>query len=164
MNRTLLLAALLALPVTAIAQDQAPPPAQPAPSAQPAPMAPPTTPDEFVAQRQARMGRGGGNLASQKQVLDAHGDLTTLTPRIERLVQWAQELPTYFPEGSNTAASGAKPEVWSDRPGFHAAAERFRTAVQALAAPAAANDHAAFATAWAAARASCQACHDSYKN
>lgn len=160
MKRPLLLAALLAIPVTAIAQDQ--PPA-PAPAPAPAQMAPPTTPDEFVTQRQARMARGGGNLASQKQVLDAHGDLTTLTPRIERLIEWAQALPGFFPAGSDTAASGAKPEVWSDRAGFEAAAERFRTAVQALAAPAAANDHAAFLTAWTAARATCNACHDSYK-
>jgi cytochrome c556 len=159
MKRTLLLAvALLAIPLTAFAQEQAPP----APAA-PAPMAAPTTPDEFVTQRQARMARGGGALAMMKQTLDAHGDLATLAPRIERLTQWAQDLPTMFPEGSDTAASGAKPEVWSDHAGFQAAAERFRAAVQALAAPAAANDHAAFLTAWTAARASCQSCHDAYK-
>lgn len=154
MKRTLLLIALVAIPVTAIAQEQAAPP----------PLAPPTTPDEFVAQRQARMGRGGGALAQMKQVLDANGDLTTLAPRIERLTQWATDLPAMFPQGSNTAASEAKPEVWSDRAGFNAAAERFRTAVQALAAPAAANDHAAFQAAWTAARASCQSCHDGYKS
>lgn len=161
MKRSLLLAvALLAVPITALAQEQVPP--APAPAA-PAPMAPPTTPDEFVTQRQARMARGGGNLASQKQVLDANGDLTTLTPRIERLIQWSVDLPTMFPEGSNTAASGAKPEVWSDRAGFAAAAANFQTAVRALAAPAAANDHAAFLTAWTAAHAACSACHDAYK-
>jgi cytochrome c556 len=153
MRRTLLLIALIAIPVTAIAQEQAAPP----------PLAPPTTPDEFVAQRQARMGRGGGALALMKQTLDANGDLTTLAPRVERLTQWAQDLPTMFPEGSDTAASGARPEVSSDRAGFQAAADRFRTAVQALAAPAAANDHAAFLTAWTAAKATCNACHDSYK-
>jgi cytochrome c556 len=157
MKRPLLLAALLAIPMTAIAQDQ------PAPAPAPAQMAPPTTPDEFITQRQARMARGGGNLASQKQVLDANGDLATLSPRIERLIEWAQALPTYFPEGSNTAASGAKPEVWSDHAGFQAAADRFRTAVQALAAPAAANDHAAFLTAWTAAHDACSGCHTAYK-
>jgi len=156
MKRPLLLAvALLAIPITALAQEQAPAP--------PAPMAPPTTPDEFVTQRQARMARGGGNLASLKQVADANGDLTALTPRIERLIQWSVDLPTMFPEGSNTAASGAKPEVWSDHAGFQAAAERFQTAVRALAAPAAANDHAAFLTAWTAAHDACSACHDAYK-
>ena len=154
MNRTLLLIALVAIPVTAIAQEQAAPP----------PMAPPTTPDEFVAQRQARMARGGSALALMKQTLDANGDLTTLAARIEGLTQWAQDLPTMFPEGTNIAASGAKPEVWSDHAGFQAAADRFRTAVQALAAPAAANDHAAFLTAWTAAHDACSACHDAYKN
>jgi cytochrome c556 len=152
----LLAVALLAIPITALAQEQAPAP--------PAPMAPPTTPDEFVTQRQARMARGGGALAMMKQTLDANGDLTTLAPRIERLNQWAQDLPTMFPEGSNIAASGAKPEVWSDHAGFQAAADRFRTAVQALAAPAAANDHAAFLTAWTAAHDACSACHDAYKD
>jgi cytochrome c556 len=162
MKRTLLLIALVAIPVTAIAREQA----SPAPSAPQAPptMAPPTTPDEFVAQRQARMGRGGGNLASLKQVADANGDLTTLTPRIERLIQWSVDLPPMFPEGSNTPASEAKPEVWSDHAGFQAAAERFQTAVRALAAPAAANDHAAFLIAWTAAHDACSACHDAYKN
>jgi cytochrome c556 len=74
------------------------------------------------------------------------------------------DLPTLFPEGSNIPASEAKPEVWSDHAGFQAAADRFRTAVQALAAPAAANDHAAFLTAWTAAHDACSACHDAYKN
>lgn len=156
MKRPLLLIALVAIPVTAIAQDQATPPP-------PAPMAPPATPDEFVAQRQARMARGGGNLASLKQVAEANGDLTALTPRIERLIQWSVDLPTLFPAGSSTAASEARPEIWSDHAGFQAAAERFQTAVRALAAPAAANDHAAFLTAWTAARDACSACHDAYK-
>ena len=166
MKRTLLLIALVAIPVTAIAQEQAAPPVAPSgpPAAQVVPPPAPSTPDEFVAARQARMARGGGNLASLKQVADANGDLTTLTPRIERLIQWSVDLPTMFPEGSNTAASGAKPEVWSDHAGFQAAAERFQTAVRALAAPAAANDHAAFMTAWTAAHDACSACHDAYKD
>ena len=44
----LFLVALIAIPVTAIAQEQAAPPSS-APQAAPPPMAPPTTPDEFVA-------------------------------------------------------------------------------------------------------------------
>jgi cytochrome c556 len=151
MRRTLLLTiALLAIPITAIAQEQTPPPA-------------PTTPDEFVAQREANMGRGGGALAAMKKAADSGGDLTALAPRIEWLTHWSEELPTFFPEGSDTPASGAQPEVWSDRAGFEAAASRFRTAVAGLAAPAAANDHAAFLTAWTAVQAACDGCHASYK-
>jgi len=148
MRRTLLLAiALVAIPITAIAQDSAP-----------------TTPDGFVKTRVEKMGRGGDEIGVMMETLDSEGDLRTLAPRIERLVQWSQELPTLFPEGSVTAASEARPEVWSERAGFLAAAARFRTAVEALAAPAAANDRAAFAGALTAANDACSACHDSYRN
>ena len=109
------------------------------------------------------MGRGGAAMARMRQTLDANGDLNAVAPQIAYLTQWSQDLPTFFPEGSDTAASGARPEVWSDRPGFEAAAANFRTAVAGLAAPAAANDHAAFLTAWTAVRTACGACHDSYK-
>jgi hypothetical protein len=99
MRRTLLLAAaLIAIPITAIAQEQAPPAA-------------PTTPGEFVKARQANMGRGGGALAAMKQTADSGGDLAALAPRIEWLTHWSEELPTLFPEGSDTAESGARPEA-----------------------------------------------------
>jgi cytochrome c556 len=152
MRRTLLLAAvLIAIPITAIAQEQVPPAA-------------PATPEEFVALRQTNMGQGGAALAAMKQAADAGGDMAALAPRIEWLTHWSEELPTLFPEGSDLAASGARPEVWSDRAGFEAAAGRFQTAVRGLAAPAAAGDRAAFLTAWAAVHAACSGCHDSYKN
>jgi cytochrome c556 len=152
MRRTLLLAAaLVAIPLAAIAQEPRPPAA-------------PTTPEQFVAQRQAKMARGGGALAAMKQAVDSGGELTALAPRIEWLTHWSQELPTMFPEGSDLAVSDARPEVWSDRAGFQQAAERFRTAVGALAAPAAAGDRPAFLAAWTAVRAGCGGCHDNYKN
>jgi cytochrome c556 len=150
---TLLLVALVAIPVTAIAQQEAPPAAP----------ANPTTPDEFVAARQQNMRRGGGALAMMKQTADSGGDLAALAPRIEALTAWTQRLPTLFPEGSGTSSSGARPEIWSDHAGFEAAATRFQTAVQALAAPAAAGDRAAFLAAWTVAHDACSACHDTYK-
>lgn len=151
MRRTLLLAAaLVAIPLAAIAQDHVPPAA-------------PTTPEEFHKAREARMGQGARTMAALKQTADSGGDLAVLAPRIEWLQQWSRELPTLFPEGSDVG-SDAKPEIWSDRAGFNAAAARFQTAAGGLSAPAAANDRAAFLTAFAAVRASCGGCHDSYKN
>ncbi len=150
MRRTLLLAALLAIPMTAIAQQEAVPAA-------------PTTPDEFVKARQQNMARGGGAMAAMKQAIDSGADLTTLAPRIEWLTGWSQRLPTLFPAGSDTAASGARPEVWSAPSDFAAAGAHFSEAVRGLAAPAAANDHGAFAAAWSAVRAACGACHDHFK-
>lgn len=148
MRRTLLLTlALAAIPLTAMAQEQAAP-----------------TPERTVDLRQSKMGQSGGAVSALKKAADAGENLTTLTPRIEWLTQWADELPTLFPEGTDLAGTDARAEVWSDRAGFEAAAARFRTAVRALAAPAAANDRAAFLTAWAEVRANCASCHAAYKN
>lgn len=159
MRRTLLLAAaLLAIPVTAIGQQGTPPPL-------PAPVTPSTmTPEQMVDARQSRMGRSGGILARLKQTVDSHGDLTAFAPQIQWLNQWADEMPTLFPAGTDVAGTDARAEIWSDHAGFTAAAARFKTAAQGLTAPAAANDHAAFLTAWTAFRATCGGCHDSYKN
>jgi cytochrome c556 len=148
MRRLFLLAALVAIPLTAIARQDAPAPG---------------TPEEFVTARVQRMAQGGDALAMMKATLDSGGDLAALAPRIEWLTRWSQELPTLFPAGSDTGSSVALPEVWSDRAGFETAAAHFRTAVEALAAPAAAGDRADFRAAWTAVRASCDACHDHYR-
>jgi cytochrome c556 len=151
MRRTLLLIfTLVTIPLTAIAQEQTPP-------------APPTTPAEFHHAREAKMGQSRQTLIALKQAADSGADLAALAPRIEWLVQWSRALPTLFPEGSDVG-SDARPEIWSDRAGFNEAAAQFQAAVQGLAAPAAANDHAAFLTAWTAVQASCGGCHDNYRN
>ena len=127
MKRILLLgAALAAIPLAAAtAQNEAAPAA-------------PTTPEEFHHARETRMGEGRRTLGALKQAADSGSDLAALAPRIEWLIAWSDELPTLFPEGSE--AGHARPEIWSDRAGFTAAAQRFQTAARALAAPAAAGD------------------------
>lgn len=148
MRRTLLLAAaLVAIPLVAAAQEAAAP-----------------TPEQLVDIRQSKMGRGGGAVAALKKGLDSGAELSTLTPQAEWLVQWADELPTLFPEGSDVAGTDSRPEVWTDRAGFEAAAERFRTATRALAAASAGADRAAFLAAWTEVRANCASCHAGYKN
>ena len=151
MRRTLLLAALVAIPLAAIAQEATPPAA-------------PLTPEQMVDARQSKMGRGGGTVARLKQALDAGTDLTTLAPQTNWLVQWADELPTLFPAGTDVAGTDARAEIWSDPAGFTAATDRFKAATRALAAAAAANDRAAFTTAWTEVRANCSGCHTAYKN
>jgi cytochrome c556 len=150
MRRTLLLGvALAAIPLAAIAQEQAPPAA-------------PTTPQEFHHAREAKMGEGRRTLGALKQAADSGGDLAALAPRIAWLIAWSDELPTLFPEGSE--AGDARPEIWSNQAGFTASAQRFQTATRALAAPAAAGDRPAFLAAWSAVRASCGGCHADYKS
>lgn len=151
MRPTLLLAAVLvAIPLSALAQEQTPAPA-------------PTTPAEHHHLREARMGQGGRALGALKQAAESGADLSTLTPRIQTLVQLGEDLPGLFPAGSGGEGTGAKAEIWSDPEGFQRAYGRFRTATRALATAAAAGDRTAFLAAWTETRASCGGCHDSYR-
>jgi cytochrome c556 len=150
MRRLLLLgAALAAIPLAAIAQEQASAPA-------------PTTPEAFHHAREAKMGEGRRTFAGLKQAADSGADLAALVPRIQSLIAWSDELPTLFPAGSD--AGHTRPEIWSNPAGFAAAAQRFQAATRALAAPAAAGDRPAFLTAWTEVRASCGGCHADYKS
>ncbi|HTU10596.1 MAG TPA: cytochrome c [Allosphingosinicella sp.] len=154
MRRILLLAALIAIPVTAMAQQD--PPAAAERDA--------LTPEQMVDLRQSKMGRGGSTLSRLKQAADAGTDLSTLGEQTRWLADWAEELPRLFAPGTDVAGTDARPEVWSDSAGFAAQAERFRTATRDLAAAAAANDRPAFLAAWTATRATCGSCHEGYKN
>ncbi len=150
MRRALLLsAALAAIPLTAFAQEQTAP-------------ATPTTPEQFHALREAKMAQGGRLLMAMKRVADSDRELNAAIGYIAALIAWSHELPTLFPEGSG--GGDARPEIWSDPTGFAAAAARFQTAADALTAPALANDRPAFQTAWTQVQASCDGCHDSYRN
>jgi cytochrome c556 len=148
MRRMLLLgAALAAIPLAAIAQEQA--------------SAPAPTPHEYHELREAKMGEGRRNFVALKQAADSGGDLAALAPRIQSLIAWSDELPTLFPAGSE--GGHTRPEIWSNPTGFAAAAQRFQAATRALAAPAAAGDRPAFLTAWTEVRASCGGCHADFK-
>jgi len=150
MKPTLLLAAaLVAIPVTAIAQ-------------QDAPAAAPTTPADYHRLREARMGQGGGALGALKRVADSGGDIAAEAARIQILVQLGNDLPTLFPAGSGEGTE-ASPRVWSDPAGFQQAVGRFQTATRALATASTAGDRAAFLTAWTEVRASCGGCHDNFR-
>lgn len=148
-NALLLGAALAAIPITAIAQEAAPAG---------------ITPEQIVKARRASMMMSGGNLAAMKSAAEGNGDLALLVPGARSLAGWAAVLPSMFPEGTNVPPSNAKAEIWSDRPGFEAAARAYGEAAQRLAQTAQSGDRAAFLAAWTEVRGSCGACHDAYKN
>jgi cytochrome c556 len=141
----LLAAALAAIPITAVAQTG-------------------LTPEQIVAARQSAYGLSAANFAQLKAQADAGVDVHTLTFPSRQLARWARTLPTMFPVGTNLPTSHASPSVWSDRAGFEARAAAYAAAAQALAEAAQSGDRAAFLTQWAAVRATCGACHDSYKS
>jgi cytochrome c556 len=145
----LLAAALVAIPITALAQSQAPAS---------------LTPEQIVEARKSAMFLSGGDLAAMKFAAEAGADVKQLVPSSRGLARWARALPSLFPEGSNVAPTKARPEVWSDRAGFEARATAYADAARALAEAAQSGDRAVFMERWADVRGTCGACHDAYKN
>jgi cytochrome c556 len=151
MKRTLLLgAALAAIPLTAAL-------AQP-----PAPAAG-LTPEQIVAARQSAYMLSGGSFAGMKAAAEAGADVRQLAFPSRTLARWARTLPSLFPAGTNLPNSKALPAVWSDRAGFEARAAAFADAARLLAEAAQTGDRAVFLARWAEARATCAACHDTYR-
>lgn len=149
MKRTLLLVATLtAIPFAAAAQNEAPAG---------------LTPEQIVAARQSAYMLSGGAFASMKAAAEAGADVRGLVFPARALARWARTLPTMFPAGTNLPSSKALPAVWSDRAGFEARAAAYADAARLLAEAAQSGDRAAFLTQWTAVRATCAACHDSYR-
>ena len=146
MKRIMLLAAaLVAIPIAAIAQTG-------------------LTPEQIVAARQSAYILSGANFAQMKAQADAGADVHTLVFPARALARWARTLPNMFPAGTNLPTSHALPTVWSDRAGFEAKAADYAAAAQALAQAAQSGDRAAFLTQWNVVRTACGACHDTYKS
>lgn len=121
---------------------------------------------DVIKGRQAAMMLSGAAMASIKGSIDAGQPSAGQRFSTRALSRWAHAVPGMFPAGSGAEAgvqTNAKAEIWSDRAGFEARAADYAAAADRLAELAAGEDAAAFAAQWTAVRASCQACHDSYK-
>ena len=124
---------------------------------------PAADPSGIVKGRQAGMRMSGAIMGGIKGAIDRGDDVKTQAFAARSLAGWAASIPGMFPEGSNVEPTGALPAVWSDAPGFAAKAAAYQAAASKMAAAAQAGDKEAFAAAWAETRATCQACHDTYK-
>jgi|SRR4051812_40291992 cytochrome c556 len=144
-QKMLLAAALIAIPIAAVAQSG-------------------LSPEQIVAARQAAYWLSAANFAQMKAQAEAGADVHSLVFPSRQLARWARTLPTMFPAGTNLPASHALPPVWSNRADFEAKAAAYAAAADALAQAAQTGDRAAFLSQWAAVRATCSACHDIYKN
>ncbi len=85
-------------------------------------------------------------------------------PLTEELSTRAHRLQTLFPEGTETGGNTkAKPEIWSDRPGFITASTNYEVAVDKLNVLAKAGDDAGFADQLKVVGGTCGACHRAYR-
>jgi cytochrome c556 len=91
-------------------------------------------------------------------------DAAPVNAQLQIMVDGAAKIPGLFPPGSNmdsaTAKTLALPTVWSDTPGFQAAAAKFGSDAKTAMA---ATDQASFATAFQTVQADCNACHKTYR-
>lgn len=123
---------------------------------------------DVVAGRKAAMNLSGAAMSGMKATIDAGGSVRTQAFAASGLARWGRAIPGMFPAGTGPelgeGATGAKPEVWANRADFEAKASVFAAEAQKLAELARADDTAGFAAQWTVVRASCQRCHDAYKN
>jgi cytochrome c556 len=86
---------------------------------------------DVVADRQRLMKSLGANWADIQAKAKA-GNIEGIAVNAENLALYAPHIPSYFPEGSGTDKSKAKPEIWQKWPDFQAAAKNLETQAEKL--------------------------------
>lgn len=120
-------------------------------------------PEQLVAGRRATFFLSTRAVGQIKDWTEGGGDQRQARVAAMQLSNWAAALPGMFPAGSGIEESRALPTVWSDRPGFEAAATAYRDSARSLAELIATDDREAAAVAFLAMADNCHACHTSYR-
>ncbi len=155
---TAALAGLLGLGATALAQGAAP--AAPGSAATGPAVSVPA--GAIVAARQSAYDLMQADLNAMKAAVEAKADPKPFALAAAGMQKWVTASPAMFPDGTQ-AGSHAQPAVWTDHPGFVAAAATFSAAARKLQDAAEAGDRAAFATAFGETGQACGACHKTFR-
>lgn len=132
--------------------------------AQQAPV-PGPNPVDIIIGRQAAYDLLQSVVDGMKAGVAAGGDVKMYSDPAKAISAWGHAIPGMFPAGTESGhGTKAKPEVWSDRAGFQAAAAKLSDAADKLAGFADANDKAGFATQFQALGGTCGGCHRAYRN
>jgi len=116
-----------------------------------------------IANRQRLMKNVGANWAEIQNKVKA-GNAEAVAVNAEVLSLHAQRITSYFPEGSLTDKSKAKPEIWQKWPEFQAAAKNLENRAGTLRDQAVAKDAAAVTTTVGTfGRDACGACHTPFR-
>ena len=91
------------------------------------------------------------------------GDFATIAAEAQKIADWAAVMPDYFPEGSGTGDTSARPAIWENFEGFTAAAKANHDAALILLAAAEAGDVNAAKSALGEVGGTCKACHQKFK-
>lgn len=81
----------------------------------------------------------------------------------DEIAETARRMLALFPEGSTGHGSRAKPEIWTDWPGFESEAADFERAVETLRAAVQSGEHTRLDAALADVGKTCSSCHKRFR-
>ena len=112
-----------------------------------------------------RMDRFKASKESVKQLKKSlkTGDWSVIQQEARDLQQWASEMSSFFPEGSNGKPSEAKDNIWSDWEGFLLTVESYQESTEKLVKASISESFEATATAFKGMLRSCKSCHNEFK-
>ena len=116
-----------------------------------------------IEMRQTGLDLLSGTFGGIRAVSAAKGDVKTLEAPAKAMARWAALMPGLFPMGSDTGATKAKPEIWTDMAGFEKAAAALGAAATKLAELAKAGDAEGVEAQIKLVGGACGACHNSYR-
>lgn len=123
------------------------------------------TPEETISLRQANQKRVGELNTSIKKALASGATAASQLGAVKEIDDRARLIKGYFPAGTETGGNTkARPDIWTNRVGFDAAADAYVAAFDRLVVLAQAGDDAGFTAQFATAGATCGACHRVFRS
>ena len=118
---------------------------------------------DVVADRQRLMKLNGASAGDMNNKLKA-GQIEAMAVNAETIAINAQHIASFFPQGSMTDKSNAKPDVWEKKAEFDAAAKTLQTKAEEIRDAARAKDQAKVeALMKDFGRQTCAACHNQFR-
>ena len=116
-------------------------------------------PAATIAERRAGMHRAGVIMRDLRNDILAGRDVAGLASQAQQVVDWAGQLTTLFPPGSEPGDSKAQATIWTDRAGFEAKARAMGEQARRMVSAAEHGDRTDFAKTYRATAAACGQCH-----
>lgn len=130
-------------------------------------IAEPMSPPEIIKMRQDNLkAMGGAMKAIVDQLKSGAPDKAIMADNAKKIAMYAHELPQWFPKGTGEEAgvkTAAKPEIWTQRADFDAAAAKLPPEADKLVQVVASGDSDAIGAQMKATGAACGGCHKVFR-
>lgn len=117
---------------------------------------------DVITERQANFKQNGAAIRAMRGQF-AEGDYLSIELGAETIAGWAAKMTDYFPAGSDTGKTDAKPDIWERFDEFTLLAKQNEEAALALAKAASAEDSGQTQMLMQALGKTCGACHSQFK-